>query len=172
MLSEHCECNKCYFKMDKMVNFMLCECDYCFLKRSGRSPVALWPHVRLVKEGRAELSMEGHAGQRSMGAPEQPSWALRLWMPGLSAPPPVPALHWGAEAPLSPLSPLQRTCLIQRKCSPRTSPSGTPTTSWTKSKALSQRTHRVTSPEAAGPRGVGVAGGPKPLLSNPAPAQC
>lgn len=60
--------------------------------------------------------------------------------PELPLGPPSPAPGRGAEAP----SPPQRTCPIQRNRSPRTSPSGTPMTLWTKSRALSQRTRRVT----------------------------
>ena len=111
-----------------------------------------------------EASMEG-TGQRSMGTPTvatptpvPPSQASRC--------PSVPAFEWvGAEAPLSPP---QRTCPIQRKYSPRTSPNGTPMTSWTKLKALSQRTHRVPW-SGGGYRAWGrVAAGAKPF-SAPAP---
>ena len=114
----------------------------------------------LLRRERAEASMEG-TGQRSMGIPTvatptpvPPSQASRC--------PSVPAFEWvGAEAPLSPP---QRTCPIQRKYSPRTSPNGTPMTSWTKLKALSQRTHRVPwSGGATGPGG-GWPQGPSPSL--------
>lgn len=89
--------------------------------------------------------------------------------PGLLAPlgpcPPV-----GAEALLSPP---QRTCPTQRKYSPRTSPSGTPMTSWTRSKALSRRIHRVPELGAVGCFGSGEgAAGARPLLSDPAAMQC
>nr|CCQ43653.1 alternative protein PITPNM2 [Homo sapiens] len=36
-----------------------------------------------------------------------------------------------------------RTCPTQRKCSPRTSPSGAPMTSWTRSRAQSRKTHKM-----------------------------
>lgn len=93
--------------------------------------------VLLRKGGGSELGgihrPECHGNARS--SPTRP----RTSQPGLLAPlgpcPPV-----GAEALLSPP---QRTCPTQRRYSPRTSPSGTPMTSWTRSKALSQRIHRV-----------------------------
>lgn len=104
-----------------------------------------WPCVYPVKEARPQNRVG--RGTRAREAWEPPDRPL-LGPPPLEAGPPsdrlpkVPTLDRGSEAPLFPS---QRTCLTQKKCSPRTSPSGTPTISWTKSKALSQRTHRVTS---------------------------
>lgn len=100
--------------------------------------------VLLRKRGRRTEWGGAHGPQKHGGPQTGHSEALRHWKPGLPVTdtPQVPALDRGAEAPVFPP---QRTCLTQRKCSPRTSPSGTPTISWTKSKALSQRTHRVTS---------------------------
>lgn len=52
--------------------------------------------------------------------------------------------HVGSRSTQILLSP-QKTCSTRRKCTPRTSPSGAPMTSWTKWRIQSLRNHRVTS---------------------------
>lgn len=101
------------------------------LKRSWRSSAGVRLRVPPVQEGEGRAWSRARRGPQAGGACEPPELPLG---------PPSPAPGRRAEAP----SPPQRTCPIQRNCSPRTSPSGTPMTSWTKLRALSQRTRRVT----------------------------